>query len=107
MILAVMVQRFYRCRCGRKFAPGSSDDEVREHLQHAPTQCRVDVHLRVVVGEDPRTLKQVEEELGVPAEMIELDPPVGGLYYSYRLPCWTEWLSVPEFSDWLAVRRGY
>lgn len=100
-----MVQRFYRCRCGKHFPVGASVAEVEEHIARAPQQCSVDVHLRHVVGQDPRTAKQIEAELGVPAEMIDLDPPIKGLYYSYRLPCWSEWLPVPEFHNWLTHDR--
>jgi hypothetical protein len=91
VIVAVFAQRFFMCSCGKRFAGDTPAKELYEHLAaDEPHKTKIETFMMCSVGTHPRTLEEIEADFGVPAAMIDLDPPHDGLYYE-RTPTWRKW----------------
>jgi hypothetical protein len=88
VIATLVARKHIRCRCGKVFERHTSLDVMAAHVRIAPSQCRIDLFFMCAVATEPgETEQEIERNLGVPASMIDLDPPVGGLYYGW-FPTW-------------------
>lgn len=84
-------RKHFLCTCGKQFPGNASTDEMAAHVRSdRPHTTKIARLMLVTAGFDPKTAEEIEAEFGVPASMIELDPPFEGRYYT-SYPVWRKW----------------